>query len=279
MFLKLLLFDIRDGLKVNARKYIISLAILAFFPIVLVLIVDRNRIPYEQSFASDPTLGDCLLYSFAGIKPYEYDPRIPFSFPAQWILLILLILFPSLNYVKHSMGGIGLQVLTRVKSKFSWWLSKQVWLCLSIVAFYILAICVILVFGLVFGCEASFQISEFMSWVVPVTFDIHDVIVFADYAPHMLVLFPLCMIALAEIQLLVSIVFSSITSFIVIISYLFFSSYFTSPLLIGNYAMFCRSELFIQNGMSCAYGIMICCIVIFFSAFLGWKAIRYKDFF
>ena len=71
MFLKLLLFDIRDGLKVNARKYIISLAILAFFPIVLVLIVDRNRIPYEQSFASDPTLGDCLLYSFAGIKPYE----------------------------------------------------------------------------------------------------------------------------------------------------------------------------------------------------------------
>lgn len=279
MFLKLLLFDIRNGWKVNGRKYIVVLTIFAVLPIILLLIINRNRLFAPETFAASPTLGDCLLYTFVGIKPYVYDPRIPFSFPAQWILLILLLLYPSLDFVKAGMRGIGLQVLVRVENKRKWWISKQLWLLLSIVVSYYLVIGVILLFGLIIGCKPSFQISSYMAMVVPVSIDTHQVIGFTDYAMLFLVGFPLCLVALAEIQLLVSIVFSSVISFIVMISYLFFSAYFTFPLLIGNYAMFSRNKLFIQNGLSCSWGILICGMVIPFSVLLGWKVIRHKDFF
>lgn len=225
---------------------------------------------------SDATLGDQLIYTFAGMKEYIPSPEEAFRFPVLWVLLYALILLTPLRYMTEDLLGFGQKNMVCLKSRIVWWLSKCAGnLCTSFFAF-VLCFATMILSVLIRGSRLELAVSPQILMMVetgdclipPEQWKIAVEVCFVPFLVGM---------ALCIFQMMLSLMFKPIFSYILMIILLIGSAYYQSPYLIGNYAMAIRSRQIIANGVDPRVGILFSYGVITMSVVAGILMIRKKD--
>lgn len=271
MFLKIVRFDIRNGLAQCWWRYVI-IGVL-FFAAAGVLLM---TVVVNETDTSVLTYGDYLLHPFAGMKEYVYRPNQLFDIPALWLLVFLLFSYFTLSYPYRDLQNIGQTVMVSSESRVMWWLSKCLWVCVSVICFYIVAGLSTLLFVLLAGGDTSLTVSQIM----PSILDFGRMVKDGPWDFGILLIeYPIMTIAICLFQLLLSLLIKPLPSYIFTISMLFLSAYFKTPFLLGNYLMSARSSVYVTDGVSPEIGIVVALTIAALSVSFGALIIRRIDIF
>ncbi len=256
MFIKLIRYDLRNGLLRCWKKFLISFCMFTVFCFDLYLNWSNCRLN-----PSDLSLGDYALFLFRGMREYIPDSSQPFIFPILWMLFYILIFYIVLYYPFQDLNGFGKNILVNSRKRSLWWLSKCVWIIFSVITYFALAWAAAIIFSLTTGTNLSLQINKLQLMMLGVR-DVEMVLPIKNFVGLAIILPPLVAISMCLMQLTISLFVKPLYSFLFSISVLLISAYYKSELLLGNYAMLIRLDIWSENGLKSING-------IYFSIILG----------
>lgn len=273
MYIKLLSFDIKNGLLKN--KVLISASLI----IPLILCIDYIFKVKGITAGQEVTLSfaDYYMYIFGGMKEYIPSPTTKFIMPIMWSIVCITLFYSTLNYPFNDMSGIGNQILIRTKGRVSWWISKCIWNAICCLFFFSIIFGIIMIFCLITGAEISGEINiEILNKVYYVAVENTD-------GQNMLM--PLYMLflpilvtsAISIMQMTISLFIKPMFSFLVTVVLLVSSAYLLSPYLIGNFLMLVRFDCIVSNGVSLGMGVFESIFVIICSIIIGVLKFRHYD--
>jgi hypothetical protein len=273
MFTKIARCDLYNGILMQWKKYLITFMIFCYFSVAFVL--ERRVVEYinPEILAGPATLGDFILYIFVGSESQPLgsfditDGYLSFKLPTAWIIIFLWLLYITLYYPYEDLMGHGKHMLVLSKSRGMWWISKSLWAITSVITYFLTAALAISTVALLFGAEMSFSVSDYMpvdfigqlDTLIAPPWSVTDII-----APLVLGGIALCMM-----ELVMSLLFKPLYSYIIMCIYVFVCSYFKNIFLIGNYTMAARSAVFVTDGFYWKEGAIMCLWVISLSVFIG----------
>lgn len=265
MFIKILKFDIKNG--IIKRLWLYVILFLFFWLVDFVLFMQRMNMGVDtpELIEHKLTIGDMLLYALGGAKHFVIEESVAFPFPVQWMLVILIIVFANLRYPVDNLSGYGRHIIILSGSRRAWWISKCVWLIINICIYYFIMLLSAASFALFVGAEFNLNINEFLVRLLMLNFRELVPMPWNIVLPlllHIFTVYVLCML-----QMLLSFFIRPLMSFLIISTMLLFSVFFSSPLLIGNLAMPLRTEnIIMDRPISLNLGFIICfslCVTIF----------------
>lgn len=266
-FVKFLRYDLKNGILSAWKHYLLALV---FFLCIGVDFLYRCAVfQPKQNF----TLGDFAAYVFAGMRKYVPSIYDSFRFPALWVLLFALILYGTLRYTDEDMRGFGQHTMLHSASRNAWWFSKCAWNALSVLTFFLLLWVVMLLFALCGDLQFSFEISPYIDLFLDAG-EVRIPSVEWSLTLELFILPPMVAIALSMVQMTLSLFMKPVFSYICSLVYLLASAYYTSPALLGNYAMVLRSEQVMENGVSPTVGVLYATVLTVLSAALGHMLFR-----
>lgn len=251
------------------NKYLIAAVLYGLFFFSFILQWNNYMSSFVQQSQITPTLGDLYFYLFGGCDPYVPGSDKVFVFPSQWILLILYICYLNLYHVYDNLRGTGIQLLLRNKSRKKWWLSKCLCVLASVTLFFGIGIIVTTLLGLFCGVdmELTVHVSDMQNILKVYSLQIQKSQSFLFVYSILVAI--LTIVGICLFQLLLSLFFKPILGFAFISIELLLSSYFTNPILIGNYIMFTRSELYVVDGLPTEFGLASSAILCIGSVLCG----------
>lgn len=260
-YIKLFWFDIRQGL---LRK-----PLLFAIPVIVALIACLDlsgRVLGLNSFHYFDTkvqagFADFLMYIYGGMDQYVPEPGNPFRFPVRWLIVLLSMAFITLNYPYKDMHAYGQQILLRTKGRTAWWLSKCSWNILSVLVYHGLIFLTVTFFCVFTKSNLTGAINKGLLYIV---FQIEPSHMAPDttiWTLTMLLTPVFISMAINLLQMMVSLFIKPMLSFVVTAFLMISSAYFTSPYLIGNYAMPMRYDVVITDGVNASTGIMISAVL------------------
>lgn len=283
IFFKIFRYDIKNGITKAYKKYI--LAFVFFISAALIF-----RMSVESGV---PTLGDYTLFIMTGIAPYTPSPLVRFEFPIVWVCFFMIIFFIVLYYPYDDIDGFGKYILISSKKRSFWYLSKCLWVVFSVILYFALFMLSNLIVGVIFGDSLKPGLSEI--GLESIYTDVANESVAAPIGaetalegaynggtvtPNCLVelyLNPfLVCVATSLIQTTFSLFVKPVFSYILSAAILIFSAYYTSPFMIGNYAMVSRSALFAADGVKGTTGIIICVAAAVLACVVG--VLRFRNY-
>ena len=268
-YIKLLWFDIRNGMARNPMLFVIPAMIaLAACVDLTNRISSLNELHYfETQFKG--SFADYLMYLYGGMDKYVPELGDPFAFPVRWSVVVLALPFLTLNYPYKDMQEFGRQILIRTKSRTAWWLSKCGWNMLSVLVYHGILFCVTLLFCIAVSGSLSGEINKSLQYVA---FQVDVPPVLSDHTPWplvMLVLPTFVSLGINLLQMTMTLFLKPIFSFFVVAFWMISSAYLTSPYLIGNYAMTMRFDVVIKGGVTMAVGFLASIVLIIISVSVG----------
>ncbi len=246
-FGRLWLHDLKNGIGRRGGQYLLLLV-----PLTLLFCRElQGNIQgwqlIREEITTKGTWGTWILFLFQGMDEYIPSPEEPFIFPSMWVLLFLSSGFLSMGYPLNDLAGVGQQTLMRSGGRAGWWLSKCVWNFCSTLFCFSIILSVVTLFCLAKGIPLRFALDEPICQMLLESYEI----------PRMstgqfllwLVLFPfLFSWVLNLLQMVLGLVLSMVWGFGISAAVLLVSAYWKNPWILGNYAMFRRSEVFLQTG-------------------------------
>ena len=269
--LRFYLLDLRKGLVFQWKRILLCSVLVAGLIVLNAAYIDFyiSNIP-EVSDSFRLTYGDLFLSLFAGIDFYYPGSGIPFVLPVEWMFLILLVLYITLDYPLSDLYSVGANSLVAGSSRSMWWLAKCLWVITLVMVFYCIILLLVLFITLASGGILSFQIHSEVPQVL--AFNVGNL----KEAPWDVVAFftavPVVLCSLASLQLFMSLLIHPVPSFVCIAIVLFLSAYCSADFLVGEYLMAARSSVFISGGFSFGIG-------IFFAMLLGLWSILFGTLF
>ena len=247
-YIKILSFDIRDGILKNKAMFLCP-AVIALF--ALVDFSNRlNRLESRQIVKeSAVSFGDCWLYLYGGMKEYIPAPGSPFLFPVIWIILFVTIPFLLLNYPMKDMRGFGQQVVARAGGRTVWWVSKCCWSILATVLYHLFLLTPVVLFCLIQRIPLSPHVDRDL---LSAAYNIGAEMVQKPSLSIPLSVFVLPLVVSAAMNLVqttLSLFIRPILSFLSILIFFGSSAWLMAPYLPGNFAMPLRHDWIVQNGL------------------------------
>lgn len=240
--LKLVVYDIKCGIIQNWKKF---LCLIIFFVLSNIFFTYQIRsFGHIYDTMIKPTWMDYMINSFHGMAKYDPLSHTPFDLPVISIGLVIIITYIIGDYIGKSMKKDGIQILIRSGSRNKWMISKMIWCFITTVMMFII----------IYGIDFAFSGGGFIRTDVIcnriIGFQIPEYINNSQLLFMLIILPFFTMLAMAQIQLTLSLVFSPVIGFLITNIISFFSAYYTTPWLIGNYAMIQRNKMFIPDGIS-----------------------------
>ncbi len=267
---RLIRYDIKNGICSRLYLYVPAAILCSVFTIGFYMSLQNRNLENEKL-----TIINILLYFFEGKEPFSPELGNAFVFPVVWLFIFLYSAFLTLNYPYSNLTGYGVQVITRTKSRKLWWLSKCFWVFLTTFLYFAVWYLVSLVLSLILHIDLSIQYSE---RICAELLDMKLQSVQAGSVWISLVILPvMTSVAVNLLQLCLGLFFDRIYCFLASAVILFASTYFQTPLLIGNFAMVKRSVMYQENGMDFTQGIIACVALIILSIGAGFWRIRKYD--
>lgn len=276
-YIKLLWFDIRQGLLRNPLFFVI--------PVIVSLIAcwdlqgrvaELNRLGYFDT-KTQAGFADMMMYIYGGMDQYNPNSGDSFLFPVRWGIVFLSVAFLTLHYPEQNKQTYGQQILIRTKGRTAWWLSKCGWNIISVLVYH----------GLIFLTAALFCVitradftGGFHKDLIYAVFQVHRIHMTPDTAAWtfaMLFLPVLVSLELNLLQMTLSLFIKPMFSFLIIAFLMVSSAYFTSPALMGNYAMPMRYDAVITDGVNATAGIIISTVIALISIITGIIQFRHCD--
>lgn len=267
MFFKLLRYDCKVGILYSYKKPLTSLVL--FTCICLDCFMKFHSYEtLDTPFTVTNTLGNTLLYIFAGIQEYDPQTDTQFIFPAVWMLLYLTLAYFTLYYPYNDLEESGQNILLRSGGRRLWWTSKCCWNICTSVLFFLIGWTVIVAACLIQGIPLSMELSQNINILLGMRIT-SPLLYPTELTFEILALPMLVMISVNLMQMALSLFIRPIYSYIVTGALLLASTYYQSPFLIGNYAMPIRSSRMVEDGVNPIYGVLLSIAITVISYFVG----------
>lgn len=259
-YIKLLWFDVCHGL-LRKPLYFIIPVIVAF-----IACIDMNNcVKAFNNYSGTKTqvsFADFIMYIYGGEDKYVPEPSDPFLFPARWMVVLLPVAFITLNYPYKDMQAYGQQILIRTKGRTAWWLSKCGWNIVSVLVYHGLIFLTTALFCAIMQVDFTGRLNKELIYAV---FGVSR----ENIAPNN-TLWPLTMLFLPILvslgmnlfQMALSLFIKPMFSFFVTAFLMILSAYFTSPYLVGNYAMPLRYDVVMKGGVSANIGVIFLLVMV-----------------
>ena len=260
-YYRLFRFDFKYGIVKKFYKYLIYIIFvtLVFFELKGILVSTG----YKRE-----TLADYMLFIYGGMADSGTSSMAIYTIPYRWLLIHILILYFSLNYINKDLSQMGFQIIFRCESRRAWWLEKCIWQIVSVIFYYLAAWSVIFILSVVTDAEISLKVSPYMN----------EIMEFGPYAikngwnnllPEV-TLYPLLFtITIALFQMTLCLYVNQICGFIVSIVLCIASAYKLNFFLIGNYSMAIRSCKVVSNGLDGKIGMIVLMAIAVGSVLMG----------
>lgn len=260
-FFKILVYDLKNGMSDNVPKYIVA------FLLFVALGLSFNKIAvrgFEQQYI--PSFIDYIAYIFKGMKTYVPNETAIFDIPITWFIIQTLICLLVARYPVKDLCTHGTQIIIRAEKKSKWWISKCIWIVLTVVLFYLIGFLAVLSVCLLKGGTLT-GINHNLNRLAN-GFD------FIGISNIRLVLTLLVLpvaisIALSMVQMLISFILTPIYSFMIIISLHIITAYYCTPILLGNFSMVLRNNIAVREGLNTNQGFLYSILLIIVSVIIG----------
>jgi hypothetical protein len=219
---------------------------------------------------------DYLAYLYGGMDKYVPGPSMPFLFPSRWAMIFLSAAFATLTYAYKDMQSYGQQILVRMRGRISWWLSKCVWNAAKTLLYHSLCFLACVMFCIFAGVSLSGGMDKDILYAVFNTSRENIPQAAGAWPTSMLLLPVLISVGLNLAQMTLSLFVRPVFSFLALAFLMIISAYFTSPYLIGNYAMPMRYDAVILGGVNIHAGWIIGCAFIVVPVLAG--ALRFRRY-
>ncbi len=273
-FCKLLRYDLKNGIGQKLLIYLLSFVVCVIFMGSFYF----NFVSRSGEFAGEKsplTIANLLFYLFQGKEPFSPEMGNAFVFPVVWLLLFLLPAYITLGYPFQNLTRQGIQVIMRIEKRKYWWLSKCAWVGCCTILYFALCYLAATLFCLVFGIDISFQYAEYVNAEM---LDMQLEHCTEGQVMMLVVILPvMTSLAINLLQLCLGFFFQRVYCFVIISVILFVSTYFHTPIAIGNFAMVKRSIYCVENGMNFTDGLLIDSMVIAASIIVGLVRINKYD--
>ena len=277
MFFKTLKYDLKNYFLISYKKYLIPLFLFPSIILIFDMLLKNSRVLNS----SNATVTDLGMYFFRGMGEYEVGNGNIFQFPSVWMLFNLLLFYFVLYYPFNDLMGYGRQVLLLTRSRGAWWLSKCVTTTVGVLVYFMIAYIEITLYSLIAKIKFSaFVSAEAVSEIVELGTQDSNFSQLFMQEPMFIAVFVLPLlvaVALALLQMLVSLLCKPFYSYILTITILLVSAYYLSPFVIGNYAMTIRSDLVLSNGVNQNAGLIITFATIIASVIAGYFVFQRYD--
>ena len=266
--LRFYLLDLRKGLISQWKRILVCVVLIAGLLVLNMAYIDfyiSNAPEATTSFRL--TFGDLLLSLFTGIDFHYPSSGVPFVLPVEWMFLVLLILYVTLDYPLSDLHAVGINSLVMGSSRGMWWLAKCLWIITLVVVFYFIILALTLFITLTSDGILSFQIHPEVPQAL--AFNVGNLIEAPWDMGVFLIAIPVVLCSLALVQLFLSLLIQPVISFACMTVILFLSAYCSTEFLIGEYLMAARSNVFIADGLSPEIGIVFAMLLGLWSVLFG----------
>ena len=244
---KVVRYDLRYGILEGWRKLLLAAALggfvfINFYFDLVGLSMYFTGEPWSFS-KLDPSLGDVIVLELgANFGRTGGGPTSSFVFPTLWYLSVLLPCYMTLTLASDDLSAGGVQIMSRLRGRGRWWLSKCA-LCTALVVLYYAALYAFLwLVCAAFGFGTSIVPDEaIFSTYFGAVFVAAETTPTALFAA--LIVQPILVtVALSLLQMAMTLFVKPIYAFIAVAAYLAASTLGFSPALLGNFAMPVRSS-------------------------------------
>lgn len=216
---RLFLKEISRSFRVAYKQYIIAVICL-----IGCVIYGMNCMNTSDGMS----ITDILTELFRGNDEKEFylnDNAI--RLPANWIFILAIYYFSVCVFIAKDKSVMLKNTVVRIRNRYIWWNLKYAWLFFYTWAAFLLLVLVIYVsqavrsgiWSDIFGNNRNICIWAF-------------------------VLVPVVCFSMASVLMLIQTITNAVTGMGVVIAYLVTTAYIRSPLLLGNFLMFCRTDLY-----------------------------------
>ena len=232
---KQLKYDVKNGIINQYKKFIIFTGIIVLF----CLMYDQTVV--NSSFIQSGTVPGFLDYItlfFRGKEELYHLSQIDiFNIPIEWLVIHSYLLFVIGTYPKRDYEEHGYQFLLRAEKKSYWWLSKCIWIVVTVIFYWFLIIGTTFLFVVLKGgniFEINKEICFYVANVDLGTINPTQFILVVTLMPILVFIF------LCTLELILTFLFNNIVAIIILIGYLSVSVYWCKTWLFANYTMLLR---------------------------------------
>lgn len=274
-----LVLDLKKGTISQWKRYLVCfIAILGLLYINDVYISWSAPFYGADSFSTlSPSLGELIISLYGGMDFYYPDSGMPFSMPVEWMFVVLLVLFLSLDYPLSDLSSTGQNALVMSSSRTAWWLAKCFWVLFMVIIFCFIVLLAALLITLCMGGSLSLDISSTFPSIL--AFNTSNLTTPAWNIGSFLVAVPIWLCALCLVQLFLSLAIRPLPAFGCIAVFLFLSAYYANPLLPGEYLMAARSAIFLMDGYQTITGLVFALVLAGWAIVSGIFTFKQCDFY
>lgn len=266
---RIVIYDIVHGLRRNSGKLILFLVFVSMLYLGKGFFFGHVGTMMRTDRFGAMGLFSCII---GGIEEYIPTQEWPFTFPAEWVVLVAFIPFLYGDYISADLQGIGLQKILRT-GRGRWWFGKCIWILVMAVIY------MVLLYGLSWLAAALFH-----SWQ-PMHLDsllYGNGFIGLTETPwelykRFLVLPFLCVLTISAWTVVLDMIWEPTKAFMAVCIYLVAGIFYMSPYLIGNQLMLFRSDYLNPKGVNPELGIWMDIILIGMAVLLGYYYIQNKD--
>lgn len=222
-------------------------------------------------------IGDYIAEFFKGTIPYAASGKEePFNIPGIWSLYYIYFFILIGKTFSRQSDKFEQQMLLRNVTRAAWWRGKNFEILLETAGYQVASVIAFFLYGVCTGAKIGGSNAELLRGYGGLLLDeaSGDEIILHTFLPSFFV-----MLALAYIQVVVSLKGSAITGIIISITILAASVFARHPLLLGNYMMLIRQKPTDSSGVETTAGILVCLVIILLMAWIGNRIIKKKDLF
>ena len=250
--------DVREGIRATARWWVAALVFMLLFLATFPVSLGRHADAPPVSWA------DCIAFVFMGSPD---NPAVRSDLPVAWLGLVMVVLFLVLWYPYRDLMGAGQRLLVQGGSRWVWWASKVAWVTLSVAVFWLLTAAAALAVCAASGGDVSTEIDQAPA-------------IAANLEPSVLSPVPgdgaafvagtlLALVALALLQLTVSLAVSPLCGYGVSVSLLVCAVFADGPWLVPVYLMGARCDPVVAGGLDPVAGMAVSLVVCVASVLVG----------
>ena len=233
----------------------------------MVLVANMSLYRYSEVFSLDLGSLDYILYLMKSIPPFPQSGE-EFRFPVIWYLIQLYLAWIIGRYPFSSVyDNHGASVLIYGGSRIRWYLSKVVWIMVTMIAYYLVMVATSLVFCVILG--------------VPITWDINILSISGEITNAELTAVLLLPIVTSFVtgvfQLLLMTLTTPVIGFFAVAAFSAASTYVTSVLLFTYCSQLAKLSVFSDCGIGTVESYLTLAAVFAISLAAGLIAFNKRD--
>lgn len=239
--------ELRTGLKRNLWFYAGAVVLTVIFTVHAAGLLDAFDENKSRLYA-------CVAMVFRGAPALKREEWSALRIPVEYLVLHTLLYFLVGNYLERDLYGYGTYRLLAANDKKVWWNGKVMWNLLSTLLY-----CLAVEGSMLLTAQLVTKNSA-RQWIAD-----------GEKIVWLMVLYPLCEVALEQFQMLLSFLFNSVMALVISEILLVAAIYFPTPILLTNFEMAQRMPWEDSNGFFPALGIFLSFLIWFICYAVGRK--------